>query len=355
MSHKLTIKAFFFNAKTDYLPYYKNFSITMDADAPSKELLAQIQAQNENFSYPKQLLVFRINGLVVDAKETVGAIVERLGTELQIDPVSSYRSNDGLKINDSDFMKSFELVAPYASDDDLKAYKKMYALHYASESANFDRSYIGDAVLILASKMIEKTPENEEAILEAITSVHSGLMDCEYENNLFNAEDHTETIAALKKLANPEDGPSLCSLIMTKITGKEKIEKEVVVPKRKIVTIDDLEEKTVAHYAGLSSHAKLHAIMQDTDIREVHFSRVNKLSGLNVLEANKDLAFEKAGATLLDAFDAGAEVLVVEDLDTFDMFTENFAAIERTIGRKMIGLELISSEDFIAQLSSVKA
>ncbi|WP_309497985.1 hypothetical protein [Sulfurovum sp.] len=355
MSHKLTIKAFFFNAKTDYLPYYKNFSLTMESDATAKEVLAQIHEKNENFSYPKQLLVFRINGLVVDAKETVGTIVERLGTELQIDPVSSYRSNDGLKINDADFMQSFELLASYASEDDLKTYKKMYALHYASESSNFDRTYIGDAVLVLAHKMIQNNPENEEAILEAITSVQSGLMDCEYENNLFNAEDHTETIEALKKLANPEDGPSLCSLIMTRIRGKEKVEKEVVEPKRKIVTINNLEEKTVAHYAGLSSHTKMHALMHDKDIREVHFSRVNKLSGLHILEANKDLAFKKAGATLLDAFDAGTEVLVVEDLDTFDMFTQNFAAIERTIGRKMIGLELISSEDFETQISSIEA
>ena len=35
--------------------------ITMDADASAKELLSQIQEQNENFSYPNQLLVFRIN------------------------------------------------------------------------------------------------------------------------------------------------------------------------------------------------------------------------------------------------------------------------------------------------------
>ena len=91
MSHKLTIKAFFFNAKTDYLPYYKNFTVNMEADATAKDLLAQIQEQNENFSYPKQHLVFRINDLVVDAKETVGAIVERLGTELQIYPVNAYR------------------------------------------------------------------------------------------------------------------------------------------------------------------------------------------------------------------------------------------------------------------------
>ncbi len=353
MSHKLTIKAFFFNAKTDYLPYYKNFTVSMEADATAKDLLAQIQEQNENFSYPKQRLVFKINGLVVEAKETIGAIVERLGFELQIDPVNSYRSTNGLKINDTDFMQSFELVAPYASEADLKEYKSMYALHYASESANFDRDYIGDAVLILAHKMIKENPENEDAILEAITSAHSGLMDCEYENNLFNAQDHTSTIDALKKLANPEDGPSLCSMLIKSITGKEKIEKEVVAPTRKVVTIDNLKEKTVAHYAGLSSHGAMHTLMKDMDIREVHFSRANKLSGLEVVEDNKDLAFKKAGATLLEAFDAGAEVVVVEDLDTLDMFTNNICAIESTIGRKMIGLELISSADFTAQVSAV--
>lgn len=327
----------------------------MEADATAKELLAKIQEQNENFSYPKQHLVFRINDLVVEAKETVGAIVERLGTELKIDPVSAYRSNDGLKINDADFMQSFELLAPYASEDDLKEYKKMYALHYASETSNFDRAYIGDAVLVLAYKMIENNPENTESILHAITSVDSGLMDCEYENNLFNAQNHTETIAALKKLANPEPAPSLCSMIMTRIMGKEKVDKEVVTPMRKTVTINALEEKTVAHYAGLSTHSEMHAFMQGRNIREVHFSRVNKLSGLEIVDANKDLAFKKAGATLLDAFDAGAEVLVIEDLGTLDMFTQNFPAIQRAVGREIIGLELISSEDFMAQLSSVKA
>ncbi len=352
MSHKLTIKAFFFNAKTDYLPYYKNFSLTMESDATAKELLAQIHEENENFSYPKQLLIFRINNLVVDAKETVGAIVERLGTELQIDPVSTYRSNDGLKINDADFMQSYELVAPYASEDDLKEYKKMYALHYASESSNFDRAYIGDAVLVLAHKMIEKNPENEEAILDAITSVDSGLMDCEYENNLFNAQDHTETINALKLMANPPKGPSCIERIAAKF-GKEN--EEEAPPARKTVTIDNIEEKTVAHYAGLASHGAMHTLLHDSNIRDVHFSRANKLSGLTILDTNKDLALKKAGATLLEAFDAGAEVLVVEDIDTLDMFTENFAAIERIVGRKMIGLVLISSEDFVTQVSSMEA
>lgn len=355
MLHKLDIKAFFFNAKTDYLPYYKNFNITVDAEATAKDMLAQIQEANENFSYPKQKLLMKINGLVVEAKESVSSIVERLGTDLTIDPVNSYRSNNGLKINDDDFMKSFELLAPYASESDLKYYKTLYALHYASETENFDREYIGDAVLVLAHKMISEDSEHKEAILEAITSANSGLLDCEYENNLFNAQDHTATIEALKGMVNPEDEPSLLKQLIARFSKKEEKEVEVVVPKRAVETIEDLEEKQVAHYYGLASHDAMHKLIAEMGMKGIHFSRANKLSGLSIVEDNKDLAFKKAGETLLDAYDSGAEVLVVEDVAVLDMFKKNFSAIEKTIGRKMIGLELISTEDFVSQVSSIEA
>ena len=355
MSQKLTIRAFFFNAKTDYLPYYKNFTITTENDATAKDLLSLIQEQNENFSYPKQKLHMKINGLVVDAKQSVTSIVEKLGTELQIDPVNMYRSNDGLKINDSDFMASYALLEPYATEADLKYYKTLYALHYASETEKFDRDYIGDAILILADKMIKETPENQDDIIEAITSVHSGLLDCEYENNLFNAQDHTETINVLKAMATPEDNPSILSLIMARFSSKEE-EKTIPTPvTRKSITIENLADKHIAHYAGLVSHDKMHALIAKLNMQGVHFPRSNKLSGLAVLEDNKKLAFKKAGTTLLDAFDAGAEVVVVEDTAVLDMFIENFSEIENVIGRKMIGLELMSTEDFMAQVSTVAA
>ncbi|WP_373030909.1 hypothetical protein [Sulfurovum sp.] len=355
MSHKLEIRAFFFNAKTDYLPYYKNFNITVDTDATAKDLLAEIQEMNENFSYPKQKLVMKINGLVVEAKQSVSSIVERLGTSLQIDPVSSYRSNDGLKINDNDFMKSFELLAPYASESDLKYYKTLYALHYASETENFDREYIGDAVLVLAHKMISEGSEHKDNILEAITSVHSGLLDCEYENNLFNAEDHTAAIEELKVMVKPEDTPSLCSQIIARFSKNEKEVTEVVVAKRVAETIDGIEEKRVAHYAGLASHDAMHKLIGEMGIKGIHFSRANKLCGVGILEDNKDLALKKAGAVLLDAYDSGAEVLLVEEIAALDMFREHFSSIEKVIGRKMIGLELISAEDFVSQVNTIVA
>jgi len=94
MSYRLDIKAFFFNAKTDYLPYYKQFRVSIDKSATAKDLLKAIEQQNENFSFPKQKLVFRINGWVVDAAQPLSAVVERLGTELTIDPVYEYRSTN---------------------------------------------------------------------------------------------------------------------------------------------------------------------------------------------------------------------------------------------------------------------
>ncbi len=85
-----------------------------------KTYLVEIQAANENFSFPKQKLIMKINGLVVEAKQSIASIVEKLGTSLQIDPVNSYRSNDGLKINDDDFMQSYDTFGALCNRSRLK-------------------------------------------------------------------------------------------------------------------------------------------------------------------------------------------------------------------------------------------
>ena len=357
MSHKLEIRAFFFNAKTDYLPYYKNFTIHADDDTTAKDLLAKIQEQNENFSYPKQKLVMEINGLVIEAKQSVSSLVERLGTSLQIDPVNSYRSNDGLKINDSDFMQSFELLAPFASDADLKYYKTLYALHYASETEKFDREYIGDAVLVLAHKMISEGSEHTEEILQAITSANSGLLDCEYENNLFNAQDHTVAIEALKAMVKPPKGPSFLEKLAARFSKKVDEEPKEAPAPRKEVSIENITEKQIAYYAGLTTdkNGVISQMIKDIGANEVSFSRSAKLCGLGIVEDNKNLALKKAGAVILDAFDSGAEVLVVEDEAALALFQKNFSVIQRVIGREIIGLELTHVEDFIAQASTIEA
>jgi len=357
MSQKLQVKAFFFNAKTDYLPYYKYFNLTLADEAIAKDILIAISKQNWDFSYPQLNLVFKINNLVVEENISVANIIKKLGTELTIDPVNSYRSTNGLIINNDDFMKSFELLAPFASEANKAHYKTLYALHYASETEKFDREYIGDAVLILAHKMISEGNENKEEILTAITSAHSGLLDCEYENNLFNAQDHTSAIDELKTMVSynrDDEHPSLLDMIKGRFNIK-KIEQPTEIPKKETKTIENIAQKQIAYYSGTSQEESnvISQIILDIGTKEVLLTRANKLSGQTLIENNKTLAFKKAGATLLDAFDAGAEILVVKDVNTLDMFNTHHKAIEKTLGREIIGLELLSSEDFITQASSI--
>ncbi|AKF24958.1 hypothetical protein YH65_05810 [Sulfurovum lithotrophicum] len=351
MSYTLNIKAFFFNAQTDYLPYYKHFMITLDEDTKAVDMLELIKEQNENFAYPEENLVFRINDLVVEGDQPMKEVVEKLGTALQIDPVNAYRSNNGLIINDDDFMQSYELLAPYASEEDLEYYKTLYALHYASETEKFDHDYIGDAILVLAHRLIAEESEHAEVILHTISTTHSGLFECEYENNLFRVQEHTDAIEALKLMVKPpkKTEPGLIDKMTAKFIKKPESKKESVV-------LSETEGKEIAYYYGGGSDnseaiAKKTAALGAT---MTTFSRAHKLSGLTLLEDRKELAFKKAGTTLLDALDSGADILIVEDAEAYGMFKKNLPAIERTMGRD-IELTLITTENFLAMNESVAA
>jgi len=358
MSHKLTIKAFFFNAKTDYLAYYKHFICELSQDAKAKDILIAIKAQNESFSFPESNLIFKINDLMVEGNTALSTIVEKLGTQLHINPANSYRANNGLVINDEDFMKNYEILAPYATESDEAYYKTLYALHYASETEKFEHSYVGDAILVLAHKMINEGSIHKEAILHAITSVNSGLLDCEYENNLLTPQDHTAAISALKEMTlNTEDEhPSLLDMIRTHFAKKQTKEENIVLQKPRVAKdVQALEEKHIAYYAGtrIDNEKNISKAISNLGTKEVHFSRKNKLSGLSILKDNKTLALQKAGATLLDAYDSGAEVLVIEDESYYDMFTTHFSEIENTIGRKIQNLDLITAKGFILQSQAI--
>ena len=232
-------------------------------------------------------------------------------------------------------------------------YKTLYALHYASETEKFDHTYIGDAILVLAYKMISEGSEHKEEILKAITYPYSSLLDCEYENNFFHAQDHSSAIEELKLMVKPPKEPSFMDDLAARFAEKKDalLKKEEAEPA--VVTV---EGKQIAYYAGAvtGNTDSINEKIVQADSKVVSFSRANKLSGLSLLEDNKTLAYTKAATTLLDALDSGAQVLIIEEEEVYDMFKNNFANIEKTIGRD-IDLELISAEDFLASRDVIGA
>ena len=337
MPYSLEVRAFFFNAKTDYLPYYKNFTVILKETDTTKSLLSEVRAQNENFAYPEEKLLFKLNELVCTGEETIEEVVEKLGTSLLLEPVVSYRSNHCLMINDDDFSTSFELLSPYASEEDKVYYDSLYAVHYASETFKFSHDYIGDAVLALAYKMISEGSEYEEEILEAVSDEYDGLAACEYENNLFSGEGVGTAIKALHDMVTYPKSSRVFENITRKFSEKAL----------KTFDADSIEGKHIACYAGQSTlEAIVHQKIDEKGGKVLHFPRAKRLCGRTLLGKQDNLAYLKAATTLLDALDAGAELLVIVNNQDYAFFRENFSSIQKRIGRE-IPLPLMRYDHFV--------
>jgi len=347
----LTIKAFFFNSETDYLPYYKNFSFDVDKNMLIKEILFMIKEKNQMFAYPEEDLIFRVNNLVVTGEEKISEIVNKLGTELKIDPALEYRSNNGLIINNHDFMHQYRRVFERhnASKEDLAYYLTLYPVHYASETFNYNREYIGDAILLLAAKMVNDGHHAIEEILTDISDEFNGICCCEYENNVFNGEDYTQTIENLKKMIRAKKN---------KLSIADKMKRTCLNKMRKPIEVETLEGANIALYIGDNKEAKLIHIAETkktiSDIGKlIEFDMATKRAGQSLMNRYPSIAHQKAAKMMLQAFDNGAEVLVFAKDEDLIIFEKEIALIENKVGRE-INLALISLSQF-KELSKIPA
>ena len=335
----ITIRAFFFNAKTDYLPYYKNFSFTVEEDTLLKDILVMIKEKNSMFAYPDKDLIFRVNNLIVTGEEKISDVVEKLGTELKIDPALEYRSDNGLILNNHDFMHQYRRVFTRhnTTKEDLEYYLTLYPLHYASETFNYNREYIGDAILVLASKMINDGHHDVEEILNDINDEFNGISCCEYENNVFGGEDYTQTIEELKKMIRTSKGECVF----------DKVKKTCLNKMRTSIEVDSLNGKNIALYVGDETPI-------DVDGDFIKFDMSTKRAGQSLMKSSPSIARQKAAKMLLQAFDSGVEVLVFAKDEDLTLFTDKIAQIESEVGRE-IGLALISLSKFKELSTPVEA
>lgn len=335
----ITIRAFFFNAKTDYLPYYKNFSFTVKKEDTLKDILAMIKEKNSMFAYPEKDLIFRVNGMVVTGVEKISDVVEKLGVELKIEPALEYRSDNGLILNNHDFMHQYRRVFTRhnTTKEDLAYYLTLYPHHYASETFNYNREYIGDAILILAHKMINDKHHNVEEILKDINDEFNGINCCEYENNLFNGEDYSKIIDELKDMIKASKNK--CIL--------DKIKKTCLNKMRTSIEIDSLDGKNVALYVGDKNPIEI-------DVEFIKFDMSTKKAGQSLMETYPTIAYQKAGKMLLQAFDSGVEVLVFAKDEDLALFTDKISQIESEVGRE-ISMAFISLSRFKELSAKVEA
>ncbi len=379
MNHKLHIELFFFDASTDYLPHYKQYTCIAEEKQSLKDILKIIQHRNPSFEYPKQKTLVCVNNKLVDARLKIKELVAVFGTQLTFEPASLYRATKDLRFNDHDFMDKYALLAPYCNADDLKYYRTLYRTYYASETLQYNQDYYGDALFLLALRLLQREEnDHEDAILDIIADKENGLWLYEYENNSYPSEDITPAIDVIKamledrRLANSKMPQPLTELFNTLkdrffdteeeaslhpatllLIERYNIMQEIVETESELDFIDrhisfetiskDLqypfEHFNIAFYTGPrgddATRNKIMAFIRAIGGNFSSFERSIKACGSDIVNIAPDIAYKKSGAILLDAVDSNIDILIVDSDHAMNMLNTNIKKCEKAVGREI--------------------
>ena len=176
MTCKLRLSVFRFDAKSDYLPFYKKHIIKIDEEKTLDDLLATIKEEDRLFDYPTgKTAAIKIAGINLFTDVKIGDIVKNFGKELTLMPMSEKRAQKDLIINDSDFYERFDLIDPFVDSMDKKRFKELIIYHYASDTYKYKDDFQGDALFLFAYEMIQKYSGQTSKILNIIDDEEKGI------------------------------------------------------------------------------------------------------------------------------------------------------------------------------------
>ncbi len=244
---KVKVKAFRFNAETDYLPYYKTYEMEIGKDELVLDLLNRIKWEHDgSFSYRRSCrhgicgaCAIKVNGKAVLAcKENAQGLMDIFGDELIVEPQSQKRVVKDMIIDKGDFWEKHAAVKPYVeSKVDTAPQKESTimpeqmekflesdyciqcgACHYSCPALEVNEDYLGPAALVAAYRFsIDPRDEAATERLEMTAKLGQGVWDCVKCN---------ECVEACPKELNP----------LEKITKLHNMQFEQGVAKRNVAT-----------------------------------------------------------------------------------------------------------------------
>lgn len=205
---KVTFKVFRFNQETDYLPYYKEYTMDVTSEEVVLDVLNRIKWEHDgSFSYRRSCrhgicgaCAMRVNGRATLAcKENLHGLVELFGDELVIEPSSTKRAVKDLIIDKGDFWEKHDQIKPFLISD-INEHPEMEcavspeeserlleadyciqcgACHYACPVVEINDDFIGPAAFVKAYRF-EADVRDDAHIerLEEVGAPSQGVWDC---------------------------------------------------------------------------------------------------------------------------------------------------------------------------------
>jgi len=207
-TRKVTIKAFRFNAETDYLPSYKTYIMEVGKDELVLDLMNRIKWEHDgSFSYRRSCrhgicgaCAIKVNGRATLAcKQNAIELVDLFGSELVLEPSSKKRAIKDMIIDKSDFWEKHAAVKPYVVADvdphptsetkqsidefnnflDSDLCIQCGACHYSCPALEANSDFLGPAAFAAAYRFTVDTRDNAgEERLKITAESSAGVWDC---------------------------------------------------------------------------------------------------------------------------------------------------------------------------------
>ncbi len=329
---KLEISLFRFDYKSDYLPYYTKNFVKVKNEKTLLDILNNINIE-QPFGFENSVDFYLcINGIYTKASISLEEVVKNFGNEITIEPISIRRAHTDLLINDADFQERLKVLSEFIEEEDKLKYQEYKIYFYASNTINYEYDYIGDAILLLAYDLIEKNKANEQEILESLKEYDCGIQyHTSLKNRIFNIDSSIEEkITTLK----------------TKLGVSRNIkEQEFSLEKKNILDFGnfneikeikhDFNDFNLAYFKGLEEDSQTSDLLAKLEAKYINTSSMNTDLALDTFHINPEFTLKLASTVMLDAFDNSADLLIVDNEKTFELFDSNRKSLAKACGREI--------------------
>ncbi|WP_373070812.1 DUF5644 domain-containing protein [Sulfurimonas sp.] len=359
MDNKLNIEVYKFNHKQDYLPYYKQYTIKFKEDDTVEDLLDAINSL-EKIGYEKSCNV-SINKLFVNSRESIENVINKLGKDLKIEPISKFRAKNDLIIDKNDYLGKLNRFNQFLKEDELLKYEKeLELLYYSSNSINYNRDYIGDHSLLIAYDIIKNKPEYKKAILNILSDENNGIYNyTSSKKRMFNYDDSVdEKVEYLFELVGEHTKPLLAqnkylSSFFNKLMKKdESVSKEESNTQKNVDIKQYFENFNIAYYAD-DQDLNIEKYIIDSKATFIKTDMQHEQMPKRNFTQNTKLLRAIAADILLDAKDNNADFLIVKDEQLISLFDKDQDKLASISGRE-IDMIIISFSQFLMLLSGEK-
>lgn len=207
-TRKVTIKAFRFNAETDYLPSYRSYTMEVGKDELILDLMNKIKWEHDgSFSYRRSCrhgicgaCAIKVNGKAVLAcKQNAIELLDMFDNDITLEPSSTKRAVKDMIIDKGDFWDKHATVKPYVVADidphpehetkqTIAEFNKFLdsdlciqcgACHYSCPALEANDAFLGPAAFAAAYRFTVDTRDTAgEERLEITAQSGSGVWDC---------------------------------------------------------------------------------------------------------------------------------------------------------------------------------